>query len=210
MKTRIALLTILCLTLAVIPARAQVLYDDGPINGNVNAWAISFGYIVSDTFTLVANSTVGGFNFGVWEYPGDRVFSADWSITQYIEGGTVYGSGTAVVANRFLFFNQYGFDIDELSVSGLNVPMNAGTYWLNLQNGVTKDGKAVYWDENSGVGCQSQGCPSEAWGNHEGQIPSESFSVLGSGNDTTPEPNNIVLFGSGVLGLAGLLRRKLF
>jgi hypothetical protein len=35
----------------------------------------------------------------------------------------------------------------------------------------------------------------------------ESFTLTGGG--TTPEPSSILLFGSGILGLAGVLRRKL-
>ncbi len=42
-----------------------------------------------------------------------------------------------------------------------------------------------------------------------GTIPSEDFTIGGgSGGGTTPEPSSIVLFGSGLAGLAGLLRRK--
>ena len=43
-------------------------------------------------------------------------------------------------------------------------------------------------------------------------IPSESFTftgVVGAGASSAPEPSSILLFGSGVLGLAGVLRRKL-
>ena len=69
MKPRIASLTFLFLALAVVPASAQVLYDDGPINGTVDAWTINFGFVIGDSFTLLNNSTVGGFNFGAWEFP---------------------------------------------------------------------------------------------------------------------------------------------
>ena len=89
MKLRMASLTILCLVLAA-PAWAQVLYDDGPINGTNDAWTINFGFVVGDTFTLLNNSTVGGFNFGVWEYPGDVLTSVQWSVTQYFDSGTVW------------------------------------------------------------------------------------------------------------------------
>ena len=34
--------------------------------------------------------------------------------------------------------------------------------------------------------------------------------MSGSSTGTTPEPSSIMLFGSGILGLAGVLRRKLF
>ena len=51
MKLRIALLAILCLALALVPAWAQNWsYDNGPINGTTDAWTINFGYIVSDTY----------------------------------------------------------------------------------------------------------------------------------------------------------------
>ena len=136
-ETRIASLAILCLALAAIPASAQVLYDNGPINGTTDAWTINFGFVVSDTFTLLNNSTVGGFDFGVWEFPGDVMTSVDWSFTAMENGGTLFASGTASGANltdRFISNNQFGFNIDEITVTGLNVGLNSGTYWLNLGN----------------------------------------------------------------------------
>ena len=38
---------------------------------------------------------------------------------------------------------------------------------------------------DSGVGCQGQGCPSEASQNSVGSIPSEAFTILGNGTTTT-------------------------
>jgi len=42
-----------------------------------------------------------------------------------------------------------------------------------------------------------------------GTIASEAFTVHG-GMNQMPEPSSIMLFGSGILGLAGVARRKLF
>ncbi len=165
MKLRIASLTILCLALAAIPASAQMLYDNGPIYGDIDAWPFSSPYVVSDTFTLSSNSTVGGFELGTWEFPGDVLSSVDWSITSAENGGTVFGSGTVSGKNltdQLYFVNQYGYDIDLITATGLNVGLSGGTYWLNLQNAVVPSGDPVYWDENSGVGCKSNGCPSKA------------------------------------------------
>ena len=61
------------------------------------------------------------------------------------------------------------------------------------------------------------GCPSSARESAVGTIPSESFDIRGNvmaGNDNlapgqTPEPSSIMLLGSGMLGLAGILRRRL-
>jgi len=107
--------------------------------------------------------------------------------------------------------NQLGFSLCDETGSFGPVNLAAGTYWLNLQNAVVNTGDPVYWDENSG--------PSSASENSVGTIPSESFTVLGGSTSTTttttttgtvPEPSSIMLLGSGILGLVGVLRRKLF
>ena len=214
MQLRLTWFATLCLTLAVVPASAQVLYDNGPINGGVDAWPFNFGFIVSDSFTLSSNSTVGGFELGLWEFPGDKLSSVDWTITSMENGGTLYGSGTVSgknVTDQFLSSNYYGYDIDEATATGLNVGLNGGTYWLNLQNAENQTGDPTYWDENSGAGCQSKGCPSLASVTFIGTVPSESFSIIGTGSSgSTPEPSSFLLLGSGILGLAGVARRKLF
>jgi len=208
---RITSLTILCLALVSVPAFAQWSYDNGPINGTADAWTINFGYVVSDNFQA-GGTSVNGFQFGAWEFPSDSFSSVQWSITTGENGGTVIGSGTASGPNltdQFISTNQFGYDIDKISVSGLNVATSSGTtYWLNLYNAVAPSGDPVYWDENSGKGCGGAGCPSVASESAYGTIPSEAFTI--SGGAATPEPSSILLFGSGVLGLAGLLRRKLF
>ncbi len=209
MKLRIASLAILCLALAAIPAWAQ--YDNGPINGTTDAWTINFGYIVSDTFTAGSNTT--GFQFGTWEFPGDTLSSVDWSITTQENGGNTLASGTASGANltdKFISTNQYGYDIDLISVTASAALTSGSSYWLNLQNAAVPSGDPVFWDENSGVGCGGSGCPSKASESAVGTIASEAFTITGSGTGTVPEPSSIMLFGSGILGLAGVLRRKLF
>jgi len=212
------LTTILCLTLVSVRVPAQVLYDNGPINGTTDAWTINFGYTTADTFTLLNNSTVGGFNFGIWEFPGDELTSVDWVISSQPFSGTVYGSGTASGSNltdQFISTNQYGYDIDQVTVTGLKVNLASGTtYWLNLQNAVVPSGNPVYWDENSGAGCKGDdgmggGCPSKAASTcfECSNLPSESFDINGSGG-TTPEPGSVMLFASGALICVGRLRRK--
>ena len=56
MKLPIASLTLLGLTLAAIPALAQGnVYDNGPVNGQVDAWIINFGFmpLATDSFHRV-------------------------------------------------------------------------------------------------------------------------------------------------------------
>ena len=216
-RRSLPLLTALCLLLAA-PVWAGVLYDNGPINGDISAWIFITPYVVSDGFTLSSNSTINGFNFGVWEFPGDTLSSVGWSVTSAENGGTVYASGTVSgnnLSQMLLYTNSLGYEIYDVTATGLNPGLNGGSYWLNLQNAKVPSGDPIYWDENSGVGCggddgKGGGCPSQASEFDIGTIASESFTINGTSNSgTTPEPASFLLFASGVLGLAGILRRKL-
>ena len=220
MKARISALAVLSLALAALPAWGQNWsYENGPINGNIDAWTINFGFTVSDSY-VAEGTSVTGFAFGAREFPGDKILSVDWIIsTGPCSGpagcGTIEGSGTANDGNlvdKFLSSNAFGYDIDLVTVSNLNVSQTTGNeYWLTLANAVVNSGDPVYWEENSGVGCMSKGCPSTAYENTLGTIPSEAFTIGGAGGGgTTPEPGTFILFASGVLGVAGLLRRRIF
>ncbi len=214
MKMRIASLSALalCLTLAAIPLVAQTIYSNGPVNGNTDAWNFGDGYIVSDAFTVSGSpggppaARVGNELENVWLEPGDTLMSAELSITSGENSGTSYFDQTVNYTQSNCVMNNFGYDVCLESTTFNGPTLNNGTYWLNLQNAVVSNGGVAYWDENSG--------PSLASENDIGSIPSESFTLLGSSSTSTttsvPEPSSIMLFGSGIFGLAGLLRRRLF
>jgi PEP-CTERM motif-containing protein len=209
LNVRIVSLSLLVLCLAVVPAIAQTdLYDNGPINGTVDSWTINFGFAVSDSFTLSGNSQVNGLSFGAWMFPGDTLVSAEVAITSSEFGGTSYFDQSVNFTASGCVTNQMGYNVCTETGSFAPVNLNAGTYWLTLENACCTD-DPLYWDENSG--------PSSASENQVGTIPSESFTLVGNGTtsstssgSSTPEPGSIMLFGSGILGVAGILRRKLF
>jgi hypothetical protein len=114
MKLRIALLSlfVLCLTLAAVPAVAQTLYSNGPINGNTDAWTVNFGFTVSDTFNVTINeTTVTGGSFGMWLFSGDTLTSAELSITSGENSGTSYFDQTVSFEQGSCTANQYGYNV---------------------------------------------------------------------------------------------------
>jgi hypothetical protein len=217
MKLRWALLAVMAFSLAVGTAAAQDegdVYDNGPTNGTTDAWTINSGFTVSNTFTLTQNFPIVGLTFAAWLFPGDILETVEVSITSSEFGGTTYFDQTVPFTQSGCTTNQFGFDLCTETGTIPNVELDAGTYWLNLQNAVVNSGDPVYWDENSG--------PSRASQNSVGTIPSESFTIIGScvvdnnspgcgppPPQTTPEPSSFLLFGSGVLPMLGAARRFL-
>ena len=211
MKLRIAMFA---LCLAAVPAMADTLYSNGAINGTTDAWTINFGFAVSDSFTTATNSTLNSIAFGAWLFPGDTILS-----TEVLVGLTEYGAELSDqivnLSQQSCSGNQYGYNV--CTVTGnLGTPVNllgGVPYWLTLQNAVVNNGDPVYWDENGGASSASE--------NSVGTIPSEAFTLIGGGTTTcggppcgttgtTAEPSSVMLFGSGILGLASILRRRLF
>jgi hypothetical protein len=218
MKARTAslcLLTILCLMLAVAPAMADTLYSNGPINGTTDAWFINFDFAVTDSFTCPYPSCeVAGLHIGVWLWPGDTMTSVQMDIGTSSFGTDQFSGVLIPTGSTDLGLNQYGLDIQQIDFEFPYIDLGGyQPYWLTLSNAVAPSGDPIYWDENSGIGCQSWGCPSTAYQTTNGSIPSEAFTLTGTYcywcGGTTPEPSSIILFGSGILGLAGVLRRKL-
>jgi len=195
--------------LVALPASAQVLYNNGPIAGGIDAWTINFGFVVSDSFTISqGTSQVNGLVFGGWIFPGDVIESVEVSITSAEFGGTTYFDQQVPFTASNCGGNDYGYNVCDETGSFNGPTLGNGTYWINLQNAIVNTGDPAYWDENSGDGCTSPGCPSQASDNSTGPIPSESFTVLGGPTSTVPEPGSLLLLFSGGVAVAGVLRRR--
>jgi hypothetical protein len=201
MPNRLLSLTLLLVVLISVPAMADV-YNNGPISGTIDGWVLNFGFVTSDTFTVApGGASLTGLSFGAWLFPGDTLNSVEVSITSAEFGGTVYLDQTLGFSASNCAMNLFGFNVCT-ETANFNASLNGGTYWLNMQNATVDNGDPVYWDENYG--------PSMASENQIGTIYSEAFTIQGTNNGTgtTPEVTSILLFGTGVLGMAGVLRRK--
>jgi len=203
LNLRFASFLLLGLSLSTVPAFSQNdLYDNGPTNGTNYAWTITFGFAVSDSFLLSNASTVNSLDFASWVEPGFVLETSEVAITSSEFGGTTYFDQTVSFVQSNCTLNDMGYNVclETGSFPGINLP--PGTYWLTLKDALGNRPGLYFWDENAG--------PSLASENSVGTIPSESFTVNGhAASTTTPEPTNIALLGSGLLGIAWIFRRRL-
>ena len=208
----------LLLSFAAIPARAQYFFDyeNGPVNGQVDGWTINYGFAVTNSFSFPNDdSWINNISFWAWISPGDVVSSVEVSVGSQPFGSDIY-DGFVNPTQSFCSNNSFGYEVCLESASFYG-PYVTGNAWLTLQNATTLDDGPVYWDENSGVGCQSPGCPSQAQENTVGSIPSEAFTITEQVTLTTTtttttalEPGSMILFATGVVAMLSGLRRLWF
>ena len=218
MKIRIATLslTILCLALTAY-AGTTTFYNDGGIDGNYGGLYVtgplySPHYDISNGFVSAASGSPNTLEWGEWSVGAPTSFSYELGSAAF---GTDLGSGTVTQNagnSTFLFTNGYGYGVYDVKVGITSAAMTAGnTYWLSISNATdaANDGTQAWDIPNGGSGGPAT-CNFRQSGTNYGDcgLGGESFT-LSTGQPTTPEPSSILLFGSGILGLAGVLRRKL-
>ena len=226
MKMRIStlLLTILCLALTA--SAGTTFYNDGAIDGNDNGFFISgpnfpnpAGSVqdISNGFVSAATGSANQLEFGEWIASGIAPTSISYELGTSAFG-TDLGSGTVAQNSgnsHFLFANSFGYDIYDVTIGITPAALTAGnTYWVSLSNGDdAQHSGSEAWDLPNGGSGGPATCNFRQSGVNDGNcgLGGEAFTLTGNTTTptTTPEPSSIMLFGSGILGLAGVLRRKL-
>jgi uncharacterized repeat protein (TIGR03803 family) len=162
------------------PGFNGIAYDNGPVNGQVDAWTINSGFATTNTVQVMSGGgSITGLNFWAWLIPGDTISNVQVSIG-YTPFANDQFNGEVALTQSDCFVNGFGYNVCMESASIANGPVLNGNAWLTLQNASVPSGDPVYWDENSGFGCQSPGCPSQAQESSVGTIPSEAFTLQGN------------------------------
>ncbi len=187
------------LLISGVAAHADVLYNNGVGSEYLAMWDISGNAVASNQFscsfaicntqTLEFDATYTGGNFPT---------KIDWSVTSNPFGGTTYAAGSSQLP---LFYACDPDGIVCLFDVNFATTLAGGTYFLNLTGA---DG-SLEWDTPSNPLNGTNAYYKDANGVVTSNIEGEGFKISGT---STPEPGSILLFGSGVVGLAGVLRRR--
>ncbi len=200
------------IALAGVSANAStIVYDDsGPGSFQTDAWVITDGFSVADSFSLSAPATIDAISFGNWLNSGDTLESVNWEIITAPNGGTTVGSGTVTAFSNVPEGNPKGLVANDSTFTIGSLSLAAGTtYYLEFSNSVSARGEGVFWDE-------SDNPHSTPYIYDDGVLQSQirpdgpdTFALYGS-SSPVPEPSSLLLLCSGLTGLAliGIMRRR--
>lgn len=117
MKQLGSIRSVVVLLCVAVPAVADsILYSNGPTNGTVNAWSISQGTRVTNSFVLSHSEDLETVSLG-WDVPTEGVPATLEFFISTTPFGTDLGGGKVTLSGQFLFTNSSGLNVYEASFS---------------------------------------------------------------------------------------------
>lgn len=137
-------------------------------------------------------------------------------------GGTLIAFGTATDIVTPTGRGGFGFTEFQNLVTGLNINLGPGMYWMTVVPEAPNQAGRSFNSNTFGLNSIGSDVQNEQFfnssffganftnANNEGVFPLFSDGVIGNlGQQGVPEPASLMLFGSSILGVAGVIRRRL-
>ena len=185
--------------------------NDAIVGGSPYGAATYQNFILSgsQTITGLASNNLSGLN------PA----TAYWEIRSGVSegnGGTLIASGTGATSNQATGRSDFGFTEYTNFVGGLNVSLGAGQYWMAVVPQDPSNANRSYNSNTDGlnsVGTQTinqQYFNSAFFGANFTNANNEGvFNTFSQAAYVTPEPSSLIMLGSGLVAVAGVVRRRL-
>jgi PEP-CTERM motif len=217
-KSRVVFAALAMLVLFGTFAHAGIVYNNGGPNQQNGNEATE--WVQTEDFTLTSATTITGVEF--WDIEAAPGYAG--SITWWITGDTggnpdfsnILGTGNLALSSHTLTGNGctvLGIYCEYDDTFSLSVALQGGVqYHLALHNGPITDTtrSEFYWETTNpnstptGLECDlTTGACYNNWSNNGNE---HAFNL--TGGTSTPEPGTLALFGTSVVGIAGMLRRK--
>lgn len=196
-------------------AHADTIIDNLPVANNYGPVGVAgsnfLGYAetIGVGFTTTTDVTLTETQVLV-NHPAISNSDGSFDELLFTNNGGVPGTLVATLATGLIAPNT-GNTAGLVDVTGLSVALTADTeYWFVLAP--FDDSTDVGWADN-GASVLPQAytfasTPSSGWSSLNDVGP-EQFALFSESTAVTPEPSTFMLLGTGVLGLAGAVRRKL-
>jgi|ERR1017187_258893 hypothetical protein len=163
--------------------------------------------VIANPFTFSAGATVGDVVLALGNLAGPNN-----PVDVYIESdngglpGSIIASLTQV-GTIPPWFNGHGGGLVTFDCTGAQCALPAGSYWLVAFEPDWNTAQVWAWayqDQMNNMASNEIGSPTGPW---DGWFGTEDAFRIDGASGTTPEPGSLILLGSGLLGVAGVVRR---